>query len=48
MTLNSKKIQKVIASICLLAAKTSAGSASQFGWYQPKVPRKLTETIKMD
>ena len=46
MTLNSKKIQKVIASICLSAAKTSAGLASEYGWYQRKIPKKLTEMGK--
>ena len=46
MTLNSKKVQKVIATICLSAAKTSTGLASDFGFYQPKVPKKMTEMGK--
>ena len=46
MTLNSKKIQKIIASACLSAAKTTAGLASKYGWYQPEIPQKLTEVKK--
>jgi cyclic lactone autoinducer peptide len=37
------KICKAAAVISLLSAKLGAGLASAGGWYQPKVPDRITK-----
>ena len=37
----TNRLNKVIAALTYQVASKGAGLASDFGWYQPKVPAKL-------
>lgn len=37
---------KAIAKISMFMAKKACGSASNYGWYQPKEPTKAIEKLK--
>jgi cyclic lactone autoinducer peptide len=39
----SNKLSSAVAAISLLSAKIGAGMASIGGWYQPKVPDRITK-----
>lgn len=41
-----KKISELFAKAALSAAKSAAGSASQFMAYQPKEPAELKQMLK--
>lgn len=41
-----KKLAKMAADLALAAAKSAAGTASEWLIYQPKEPQKLIEILK--
>ncbi|MDR2590067.1 MAG: cyclic lactone autoinducer peptide [Oscillospiraceae bacterium] len=38
-----KKVNKTLAKVTLITAKKGAGMASLLGWYQPRVPERLSK-----
>jgi cyclic lactone autoinducer peptide len=38
-----RTLSKTMAALTLFSALRGAGLASQWGWYQPKVPIRLTK-----
>ena len=39
----SVRVNKALASATLKVAKAGAGFQSIFGWYQPKVPKRIAK-----